>query len=354
MTERTPKVGKVPPHIFDRLIFKHTGGDDKAVLVGPRHGVDFGVIEIGDKALIFTTDPVFIVPEYGWERSAWFAVHILASDGAVSGIKPRFMTIDLNLPMDMTDEALETVWTTMHEECKKLGISIVCGHTGRYAGCNYPMVGGATVIGVGDKDKYVTPEMARPGDQVIITKGPAIEATGIFSVSFPDRLIEAYGEEFAKRAQDFFWKMTVVKDALTAASVGVREGGVTSMHDATECGVWGGLYEVASASKVGMRVHQERIIFPDEVRKVCDFFGIDPFTSISEGTLILTVVPEKTKDVLSVLAREGIRASVVGEVLPENRGRHIVLPDGEETELVHPIIDPFWEAFFKAIEERGG
>ncbi|GAH56117.1 unnamed protein product, partial [marine sediment metagenome] len=137
-----PEIGKISPAIFNELIFPRLGAKSEKVLVGPQHGVDVGIVEIGDKAVSFTTDPVFIVPEYGWERAAWFAIHILASDAVTCGLKPKFLSIDLNLPMEMTKEQLEIVWDTMHQECKRLGISVICGHTARYENCHYPMVVG--------------------------------------------------------------------------------------------------------------------------------------------------------------------------------------------------------------------
>ena len=186
-----PDIGKISPEIFNEVIFPRLGASSERVIVGPQNGVDVAIVEIGDKVVALTTDPVFIVPEYGWERAAWFAIHILASDLVTSGLKPCFIAIDLNLPMEMTKEQLTVVWDTMHQECEKLGISIVCGHTARYENCHYPMVGGATVLGVGEKNEYVTPKMAKAGDKIIITKGPAIEATGIFATMFP-KLIGCY------------------------------------------------------------------------------------------------------------------------------------------------------------------
>ena len=87
--------------------------------------------------------------------------------------------------------------------------------------------------------------------------------------------------------------MTVVPEARVAAAFGLRDRGVTSMHDATEGGVLGGLSEVAAAADVGMRVELDAIPVRPEVRAVCDHVGIDPYTSISEGTLIATVVPDR-------------------------------------------------------------
>ena len=345
-----PEIGKIPPEIFNELIFPRLGARSERVLVGPQHGVDCGIVEIGDKAVALTTDPVFIVPEYGWERAAWFAIHILASDAVTSGLKPCFMAIDLNLPMEMTHEQLAIVWDTMHRECEKLGISIVCGHTARYENCHYPMVGGATVISVGEKDGYVTPKMARAGDQIIITKGPAIEASGIFATMFPKLMEREFSASFSQRAQEIFYKMSVVEDAMTAVSAGVRDEGVTAMHDATECGIWGALYEIAQAADLGVMIEKERIVVEDCVGEICQYFGIDPYASISEGTLIISCRQHKAQEVVEALSRKGIASSIVGELLNPRHGM-ILVEGGKERNLEHPKVDPFWRAFYDALQK---
>ena len=347
-----PEVGKISPEIFDEMIYPNLGAKSDLVLVGPRHGVDIGVVDLGgDKVMVTTTDPVFIVPEYGFKRAAWFAIHILASDAVTSGLAPTYLSIDLNLPLSMTKQQLNTVWLTISEECKKMGMSIISGHTARYHGCNYPMVGGATVICIGDKSKYVSPEMAKTGDKLIITKGAAIEATGIFAVAFKTKIEEYFGKDFSHRAEKIFWQMSVVEDALTAVEVGTRENGVTAMHDATECGVWGGLYEIAKASKVGMRIEKDKIIVSDEVDRICSKFGMDPYSSISEGTLIITCQEEKSEEVVRKLKEKNIVSSVVGEVIPEEKGI-LLIEDNREKHLEHPRVDPFWIAFDRALREK--
>lgn len=343
-----PEIGKISPEIFSELIYPRLGAKDRAVLVGPQHGVDVAVLEIGDKAVALTTDPVFIVPEYGWERAAWFAIHILASDAVTSGLKPRFLSIDLNLPMEMTKGQLEIVWTTMNRECQELGIAIVCGHTARYENCHYPMVGGATVIGVGEKDDYVTPKFARAGDTIIITKGPAVEATGIFATMFPQLLEEKFGPEFSQRAQEVFYDMSVVEDAMTAVGVGVRERGVSAMHDATECGIWGALFELSQAANLGIRVEKERIVVNDYVEDICKLFGIDPYASISEGTLIIACREHKAEEIVEALSGKGIPSSIVGELVDRKHGM-ILVEKGKEKRLEHPLVDPFWAAFYRAL-----
>jgi len=344
-----PEIGKISPEIFNELIFPRLGAANHQILVGPQHGVDVGIVEIGGQAVSLTTDPVFIVPEYGWERAAWFAIHIIASDSVTSGLKPVYMSIDLNLPMAITKEQLTVMWDTMHRECQKLGISVITGHTARYENCQYPMVGGATMVGIGGLDKYVSPRFITAGDRIIITKGPAIEATGILATMFPHLIEREFGKQFSDNMQKIFYKMTTVEDSLTAVSVGVRQDGVTALHDATECGIWGGLYEIAQAAGLGARVEQERIVVEDGVPEICRHFGIDPYASISEGTLIIACREPKAEMVVSALERKGIRSAIVGEFTSPEKGM-ILVRNGVEGKLEHPIVDPFWRAFYGALE----
>jgi len=325
-----PEIGKISADIFSEIIFPRLGAKSKDVLVGPMHGVDVGICEIGNKAVSFTTDPVFIVPEYGWERAAWFAINILASDSVTCGLPPRYLSIDMNLPMSMTKQQMDIAWKVIHSECEKMG--------------------SGTVIGVGELEQYVTPRFISAGDKIIVTKGPAIEATGIFAAMLPSLLEEKFGKEFSIRAQDIFYKMSVVDDAMAAVSVGVRENGVTAMHDATECGIWGGLYEVADAAGLGVRVEQEKIVATDCVLDICRFFDIDPYASISEGTLIIACKPHKADRVVNSLSRKGIISSVIGEFTEKESGM-VLIREGKETELKHPIVDPFWNAFYRALEK---
>jgi len=243
------------------------------------------------------------------------------------------------------------MWDTMHRECERLGISVICGHTARYENCHYPMVGGATIVGVGEKDEYVTPKLARAGDSIIITKGPAIEATGIFATMFPQLMEKEFGLSFSQKAQEVFYKMSVVEDAMTAVGVGVRENGVTAMHDATECGVWGGLYELAQAAGLGVKVEKEQIVVEDCVDQICRYFNIDPYASISEGTLIISCREHKAQKVVEALSQKGIKSSIVGELTEQENGM-VLVEGGRETKLEHPIVDPFWKAFYSALEKH--
>jgi hydrogenase maturation factor len=349
-----PRTGKATPELFERVILRRLGSRDPDVLVGPRHGVDVGVVRVADGvAMALTADPVFVVPAYGWERAAWFAVHILASDAATSGLPLRWMAVDLNLPPEVTDEDLTSLWDAFHRACEGIGVAVVTGHTARYDGCAWPMVGGAVCMASGPEDRYVTPEMARVGDRVVVTKGAAIEATALFAATFPERLARGVGADMVERADALFEQMTVVPEATVARRFGLRDDGVTSMHDATEGGVLGGLAEVAAASGVGMRIDLASIPVRPEVAAVCEHVGMDPYAAISEGTLIATVIPARAEAFLSALADAGIEAADVGGVTDLSAGRVLVTDEGE-IPLEHPGLDPFWGAFGRWASEAAG
>lgn len=336
-TEKLPELGKIHPEFFDRVIYPRLGVPDKNIIIGPRHGVDYGVLKVGGQCLAMSTDPFFIIPAFGFGKAAWFAFHIIMCDVAVSGLKPKYLTIDLNLPPEMTEVQLEEMWKSVHAEAEKYDISIITGHTARYTGCNYPMVGGATSIAIGPENELRGPHKVKPGDKLVITKGPAIETTGLLAVLFPDKFVQAGGAQFQKEAADVYYQMSVMDDCAIARQF----PGVRTMHDATECGIWGGLYEMARAGAYGLRVEKELIPVQAPIKKTAKLFDFDPFCAISEGTLIAIVDPLEADPLVRALTTKGILSAVVGEVVAEKEGV-VIIGDGKAERLEHPKVDPYW------------
>ena len=346
----TDKVGKIDLKVFKSFILKRLGNPDRTVIVPPLTGVDAGVVDLEDgRVLVIAEDPIFVVPGQPLEMFGWYTVHIGASDVAVMGVAPRYMTYSLLMPPGTPDRDLRTIVDSIHKEAKALGIAIVGGHTGYYPGLASPLIGGITVFSVCGKDEFVTPAGARPGDDVLLTKGPAIEAVGILSVLREKELLEHYPKELVDKAKATCMQMTVVKDALVA----MKAGGVTAMHDATEGGVIGGLFEIANASGVGMEVDESRFVYPEEVKMVAEALHFDAVAAIAEGTLLLTVRPTHSKRVIHALARKGIRCSVVGKVTKDKRRRTMKRLDGKVEKLHIPEQDPFWPIFFESVAPQG-
>lgn len=339
-----PEVGKLDRGTFDRIIFPRLGRSKASVLIGPQHGVDAAVLDIGgDRVMVVAEDPTFgmpsLIPYFGWS-----IVHICASDVAVLGVKPQYMTICLMLPPGTAADTLDTIWTQIHEESERLGIAIVGGHTGVYPGISFPLNGGCTVWGFGNASQITAPCNAREGDHLILTKGVAIEAAAVLAVQAETQIRKSIPSRLVDRAKARIYDMSVVKDALVAAAK------AHAMHDATEGGFLNGAYEMAVASGVGLHIYERDIPVADDIKAICDFFHIDPLLSISEGTLLIAASPENTPQVICDLAAQGIEAWVVGEFV----GDQIMLmrEDGSAQRIEPVKVDPFWKAYFEALTQH--
>jgi hydrogenase maturation factor/predicted fused transcriptional regulator/phosphomethylpyrimidine kinase len=345
----SPQIGKIDLITFTSFLLQRLGKKDNTVIVPPLTGVDAAVIDIGnDNVLIIAEDPIFSIPKQPLEMFGWYTVHIGASDIAVMGVKPRYMTYSLLMPPETSNVDLRTIIDSIHNAALELDISIVGGHTGYYPGFLTPTIGGVTVFSIAKKNAYVTPAGAQPGNDVILTKGPAIETVGILAVLREKELQKNYPQKLIDKAKSLCKQMTVIQDALTA----METGGVTAMHDATEGGVIGGLFEIANASKVGMEIDEASFILPEEISMVCDAFNIDPIAAIAEGSLLITTNLSYSDRIIRNLKKQQINASIIGTVTDDIKTRTLNRQNGQAVPLKIPEQDPFWPVFFEGIQSK--
>lgn len=345
------QLGKVGRKFLEQTIFRNLGLENPSVIVRPGHGFDNAVLSLGNKrVLVLTADPLSIIPSIGMEESAWLTIHLLASDFTTSALNPQFAVLDFNLPTKLRSQDFEAYVKALSRECKKLGIAIVGGHTGKYPGCNFTIAGGGVLFGMGDEDEYLTAAMMSPGDRIIMTKGAAIATTGFLSRLFPKKVKERLGRKMLESARSYLFSCSTVKDAIIASSVGIRNEGVTSMHDATEGGVLGALYEISSASKRAIVVERERIFVSRETRCICSLFGLDPLVSLSTGSLIITCRPDKAEGVQTKLRRNKIENFMIGEVGDDReRGLWVSTRGDKAKPFIAPESDSYWSAYSKAV-----
>jgi hydrogenase expression/formation protein HypE len=336
-----PDLGKVSGEFFRETIYPHLGADRDDVRLGPTAGVDFGVVDVDGSALVLATDPLSLPPALGFERAGRFALDICLADVAVSGVAPTHVAVGFTLPPSMPDESFAAAWTAMDDRARELGVSVATGHTARYAGVEFPWVGAATVLGVGDHDDVVRPDGARPGDALVVSTGPAAETAGLFATLFPEQL--GLDAATVATAQERLADVACVEDALAAADA----GDVHAMHDATECGVQGALVEMSEGAGVRFDLQRGTMPYADGVRAVCDALAVDPWQVTASGTLVVAVDPDDADAVVDALAGRGTNAAVVGEVCAGTG----VYADGER--LRHPGTDPSWAKYDEFRERKG-
>lgn len=347
-----PALGKLSPAELERLIIPHLGASRAEVTVGPRVGTDAAIVKIGaGRVMAITTDPLSLIPALGPERSARLSCHALASDAWTTGIPPGYATLSFHLPPSLEEATLAAYVAAMSEEWNRLGIAVVGGHTGRYEGCDLTVIGAGTLIGVGDEGRTVGPSFVQPGDRVIVTKGCAIEATAVAAQLFPQRLGALLDEEGLARARALLPQVSVVEDCTALLRLGVRDRGVSCLHDATEGGVLGGLIELARACGHDLRIEQAKIPLSAEAKAACEVFGIDPYWTLSEGTLLATVRPDRAVEALAALDEMGIAGANAGEVVRGAGKLWLTAADGAVRSIEEPEADPYWAAYARAVAE---
>jgi hydrogenase expression/formation protein HypE len=335
------RTGKPSPARLSALLGSQFGALSDQVLLGPGPGLDAAVVDLKDgRVMAIAEDPIFPAPGLPLDLMGWFTVHIGASDVAVTGIPPRFMTYSLLLPPPSPERDAKTIIESISKTASELGITIAGGHTGWYSAVTVPIVGGVTVWGFAERSAWISPAGARDGDILLMTKGPAIEAAALLSVVHKDRIGGRISSESLNRAMDRVYQISVVKDALTAFAA----GDVHAMHDATEGGVIGGTCEMAKAAGIPAHINLDAVDIPRDIAEVADALAFDPWQAISEGTLLASVPPESVPRIRNAWAKAGIESHELG-FFNKNLTSSTMRRNGRTTRLIEPEVDPFWELF---------
>jgi len=306
--------------IFDKHQFK-----DPRVVVGPRVGEDAAVIDMGDRYLIATSDPItFATTEVGW-----YALHVNANDIAVRGARPRWFLATLLLPAGSTTEAsVDGLFAELHAACDELEVTLVGGHTEVTHGLDRPIIAG-TMLGEVEKDRLVTTSGARVGDAVVMTKGVPLEGAAIIARE-KEAELRALGisPTVIRRARGFL--KTPGLSVRPEAEIACELTTVHAMHDPTEGGIATALVEMADAAGVGLRIDRDRIMVLPEGKALCSAFGLDPLGTIASGALLMTLSPADAGVVIHALARESIDCHFIGQVVPREQGVTLVSGSRQE------------------------
>lgn len=326
MAEPILPVGKLDATLLAKLLAGQPLQDER-VVVGPRVGEDVAVIDMGDRYLLAKSDPItFATDEIGW-----YAVNVNANDIATAGAAPKWFLATLLLPEGQTTPALVAdLFGQLDSACRELGVTLVGGHTEVTYGLTRPILAGQ-MLGEVAKDRLVTTAGAQVGDEIVLTKGVAVEGTSLLAREKFEALRAAGIEPgLLERAQGFLHNpgLSVVREALVA----VEAVAVHAMHDPTEGGLATGLHEIADAAGVGLRIERERIAILPECAALCAPFGLDPLGLIASGALLIAVSPSETEALLTALHAAGIAAAAIGQVCEPEAGR-VLVEGGRERPL---------------------
>lgn len=324
-----PQYGKLPPAVLARLLGRIPRRDPR-VLIGPRLGEDAAVIDFGDRYLVAKTDPITFTAY----RIGWYAVHVNANDVATLGARPAWFLPTVLLPRH-NPSLLDSIFNDVLAACEELGVAVCGGHTEITPGLDRPIVAGQ-MLGEVARERLVRKQRMTPGNVVLLTRGVAIEGTSILAREAGERLRGLPPEWLARAARLLFDPgISVVGDALAAADAAILHG----MHDPTEGGLVGGLYELAVSVGCGIQVETARIPVLSETRAVCEALALDPLRLIASGALLIVAAPDDAGRVTAALAARGTVAVPIGRLLPPSEGlwldrEPLTFPESDEISRV--------------------
>lgn len=324
------EIGKVPENVLKRSVFKRLRVKRPEVLVHSGIGEDCSVLALGDEAVVLSTDPIT-----GTAKDiGTLAFHITANDIASSGAELVGMLLTILFPPGSQEEELKEIMKDVTELAERFNVEILGGHTEVSAAVSQTLV---SVTGVGKiaKDRLIQTSGLRPGQDLVVTKWIGLEGTSILAKEREEYLREKLPSEIVEAAKGFDQYLSVMPDAKIA-----MDTGVTAMHDVTEGGIFGALWEMASASGTGLEVDLHKIPIRQETIEVCEVFDINPYMLISSGAMLIGT--DHGSRLVEELKKAGIHSAVVGHA---TEGNDRVIMNGDERRFLEP---PKTDELFRA------
>ena len=328
-------LGKLARKILENKVLKYASGNE-TVLLPPKFGEDGSVVKVGDEIIVSAADPI----TGATAEAGWLSVHVNANDVAVHAAKPMWYTTIILLPKTASEDEIERVMSGISEGLEEVKAVLIGGHTEVTERVNETIIAGYMVGVPMVKGRFVRSGDAKPGDSILVTKGAGIEGTYILATDFGEKLDLDKG--ILKRALEFKQLISVLRDVeVLVNKIGLEY--IHAMHDATEGGLLGGVYEMSIASNLGFVLEEENIFIREETREICSKIGIDPLKLISSGTLIVAIDREIAEEAVKVLKKEGIDAFIAGTFGGDER--LLVRKDGSVEKIVRDILDELWRIY---------
>ena len=316
------KIGKIPENVLKRSVFKQIHTKREEVILGAGVGEDCAAIKLSeDEMFVISTDPVTgTATDIGH-----LAIHITLNDLASSGAEPVGVMLTLLLPEQAQEADLKKMMGQIEQACAQAKVQIMGGHTEVTRAVSQPVV---NVCGVGKvkASNLISTAGARPGDDILASKWIGLEGTSIIAKEKEQELSQHYSPKLVQKAQKFDQYLSVLPEAAVAV-----KSGVSAMHDVTEGGIFGALWELAESSGVGLEIDLKKIPVKQETIEVCEFFGINPYELISSGCMLMASPDGNT--LLRELDKAGVHASLIGKA---TAGNDRVLLNQEERRFLEP------------------
>lgn len=320
-------LGKIPIKTLNSTVLRLTGAESDMVVTPAKAGLDFAAIKAGRRFIVVSTDPITGISQ----QIGTYAVKVSANDVATSGNPPQFAESVILLPEGSSASDLRRIARQIHTAARESGITILGGHTEVTPGLTRPII---VVTAFSVVEKFVTSGGALDGDTIMMTKTAGLEGTSELAREC-DFHSEAIPPTVLRRARRFINQIDITKEAVAS----FRTGRVHAIHDCTEGGVLGAVFEMSLASSLGFTLNEAEIPVANETRMICESLSIDPVRLIGSGSLLMAVEKGGETEIEAALHSMCL-VTKIGEF---RRGRRrVLLKGGMVQEVREAPQDELW------------
>ena len=312
--------GKLPNDLLENFLDRFNV-HDPSVLIGAGVGEDTAAVDIDkEEVLVIKSDPI----TFATDAIGHYAVVINANDIATSGAIPRWFLATLLFPSGVTASFIRQVMHELESVCRRWGITLCGGHTEITDAVTRPVITGM-LAGTVAKNRLIDKRDIKPGDNVLLTKGVAVEGTAIIAREFGDRLGElGMTESDIETCKKYLFSISILEEAQIARNY----AGVSAMHDITEGGLATALMELSIAGEHRIKVNMDHIPIFEQTEKICTLLGINPMGLIGSGSLLICSHKNETQTLMDNIRAAGINITCIGEVIEPGRGIEAVNKSG--------------------------
>lgn len=327
-------IGKLDSQLLEKIVFDKLHYRREEVVTRSGIGEDCAVIDYGQYDCVISTDPISAaVNDIGK-----LAINISCNDIASNGVEPVGITLVLMLPFGTTAEDIDKIMGDAHEMAAALNVEIVGGHTEITDAVNQPVVV-STAFGRSAKNHQYNSSSIKAGDVILMTKKAGLEGTGIICSDLKEKVSGILTDEEVAKGIAFLDDTSVVKEGVAAGNIGV-----SAMHDVTEGGILGAIWEMSQVAKVGATIYKDNILVDDITLKVAGIFDIDYLKLISSGAMIIVAEEVKAMEIADSIKALGIEVSEIGRITDISEGVNIV-EDNQLKPIEPPEADHLYKAF---------
>lgn len=328
------KAGKLDSELLKKIVFQKITYKSPEVITRPGIGEDCAVVDFGEYECVMSTDPITAaVNEIGR-----LAIHITCNDIASNGIQPLGIMLAVMLPVGTTENDISMMMEQAGQTAADLGVEIIGGHTEITSAVNTPVIV-STAVGKAEKGKSQKAKSMKPGDYIMMTKWAGIEGTGIIASDFEEQLKEICTQDELQEAKEMLSKVSVVKDGIVAGKIGTA-----GMHDITEGGVFGAVWEMCQISGTGCEIWIDKIPVKTVTKKICKRFDINYLRLISSGCMIIIVNSDNKDKLERDMKKANIEINCIGQIKEKSFGiMSFDTADGQLSEILPPQSDELYK-----------